>query len=61
MKQKDLEKMLKFDITPITHSIDICLNCQSYNGCVDAILHYPEWQVKCIHFGFLTKEVLMEK
>lgn len=61
MKQKDLEEILKFNITPITHSIDICFNCQSYSGCVNAILRHPEWQVKCIHFGFLTKEILKEK
>ena len=61
MKQKDLEEILKFDRSPITHSIDICLKCQSYSGCVNAILRYPEWQVKCNHFGFLTKEILKEK
>lgn len=43
MKQKDLEEILKFDRSPITHFIDICLNCQSYSGCVNAILRYPEW------------------
>ena len=61
MKQKDFEKILKFDRSPIEHNIEICKNCQSYHHCVDAILHHPEWQVKCIHFGFLTKEILKEK
>ena len=61
MKQKDLEKILKFDTNPFAHSIEICLNCKSYGGCVNAILRYPEWQVKCIHFGFLTNEILKEK
>lgn len=61
MKQKDLEEILKFDRSPITHSIDICLNCQSYSGCVNAILRYPEQQIKCINYEFLKNQLLGDK
>ena len=34
-----------------------CEKCQCLGKCVDAAAYHPEWQIKCVHFGYITKQV----
>lgn len=34
-----------------------CEKCACLGKCVDAAMYHPEWQVRCVHFGYVTKQV----
>lgn len=34
-----------------------CEKCVCLGKCVDAAMYHPEWQIKCVHFGYVTKQV----
>lgn len=34
-----------------------CEKCACLGKCVDAAMYHPELQIKCIHFGYITKQM----
>lgn len=34
-----------------------CEKCACLGKCVDAAMYHPEWQIRCVHFGYVTKQV----
>lgn len=51
----------KFKIENFKQTINDCFACKCYEMCKDDILHHPEWQVKCINYGLLKKQILGDK
>lgn len=51
---------LKFKIEERKQTINDCLTCNCYERCKNAILHEPEWVVRCINYGLLKNQLLKE-
>ena len=34
-----------------------CEKCACLGKCVDAAMYHPEWQVRCVHFGYIKKQM----
>ena len=34
-----------------------CEKCACLGKCVDAATYHPEWQVRCVHFGYIKKQM----
>ena len=34
-----------------------CEKCACLGKCVDAAMYHPDWNVKCVHFGYVAKQV----
>ena len=34
-----------------------CEKCACLGKCVDAAMYHPEWQVRCVHFGYVKRQM----
>jgi hypothetical protein len=34
-----------------------CEKCCSLGKCFDTAMYHPEQQIRCVHFGYITKQV----
>jgi hypothetical protein len=34
-----------------------CEKCHSLERCIETAMYHPEQQIRCVHFGYVTKQV----